>query len=66
MENLAQGLVRELNRNRELLLEYKGIGQPGAFGAAMIEHKIKRGETAQENGDVVEMLRAFSELGETK
>ena len=62
MENLAQGLVRELNRNRELLLEYKKIGAPGVFGAAIIEGKIKRGETAQENGDVAEMLRVFSDL----
>ncbi len=62
MEKLAQGLVRELNRNRELLLEYKKIEQPGAFGAAIIEDKIKRGETAQENGDVAEMLRVFSDL----
>jgi len=66
MENLAQGLVMELNRNRELLLEYKGIGQDGAFGAAMIEYKIKRGEAAQGNGDVIEMLEAFSELENTE
>jgi len=66
MENLAQGLVRELNRNRELLSEYKNIGRPGMFAAVIIEDKIKRGETAQENGDVVEMLRVFSELEETE
>ena len=47
-------------------MEYKGIGQPGVFGAAMIEHKIKRGEAAQGNGDVIEMLKAFSELKESK
>jgi len=66
VENLAQGLVRELNRNRELLSQYKEIGQPGVFGVAIIEGKIKRGETAQGNGDVVQMLRAFSELGDTE
>jgi len=66
MENLAQGLVRELNRNRELLQEYKEIGEPGMFAATMIEDTIKRGEAAQGNGDVVEMLRVFAELEETK
>ena len=66
IENLAQGLVRELNRNRELLLEYKKIGRPGMFGAAIIKDKIKRGEIAQGKDDVVEMLRAFSELEKTE
>jgi len=59
MENLAQGLVRELNRNRELLSEYKNIGRPGMFGAKIIEDKIKRGETAQGSGDVVEINNVF-------
>jgi len=66
MENLAEGLVRELNRNRELLVEYKKLGKPGIFGAAIIEGKIKRGETAQGSDDVVEMLRVFSELEKTE
>lgn len=64
MENLEQGLVRELNRNRELLLEYKKLGKP--FGVEIIGDKIKRGETALGNRDVVEMLRVFSELEKTE
>ncbi len=61
MENLAQGLVRELNRNRELLVAYKEI-PTGAFGAFMIEADIEAGEKAQGNDDVVAMLLAFEKL----
>jgi len=62
MENLAQGLIRELNRNRELLQEYKEIGPAGAFGAKMIEGDIAAGEKAQGDGDVVAMVRVFETL----
>ena len=65
MENLAQGLVRELNRYRELLAVYKEIPN-GMFGAHMIEKDIKAGEAAQGNGDVVTMLRAFETLKNNK
>lgn len=62
MEDLAQALVRELNRNRDLLQVYKEIGPNGAIGARFIELDIKAGEKAQGNGDVIEMLRAFEAL----
>ena len=44
MENLAQGLVRELTRNRELLQAYIEIGPAGVFGARFIERDIMAGE----------------------
>ena len=63
--NLAEGLIEQLNRNRELLAAYKEI-QTGAFGAAMIGADIAAGEKAQGNGDVVAMLRAFESLKNNK
>lgn len=62
MMNLAEGLIQELNRNRELLSEYKAIGPPGQFGATMIALDIKNAEKTQASGDVVEMLRCYESL----
>jgi hypothetical protein len=62
-ENLMDGLLRELNRNRELLKEYEAIPQ-GAFGAMFIRQSIKNGEDAIASGDVVKMLQAYSTLKE--
>lgn len=60
-ENLMDGLMNELNRNRELLALYKSI-PTGAFGAAIINATIIRGEAAIKSGDVIQMLQAYSEL----
>lgn len=66
-ENLAEGLIRELNRNREVLAIYEELpGGVGAFGAAMIRAEIAAGEKALGSGDVVEMVRAFKILQETE
>ncbi len=64
--NLMEGLMDELNRNRELLLQYKSIGIPGQFGAIMIEQDIKSGEDAIKNTDVVEMLKTYGTLQNNK
>lgn len=66
MENLAQGLIKELNRNRELLASYREIGPNGAFGAAAIGQDIETGEKSLGEGDVVEMLRAYESLHNNK
>jgi hypothetical protein len=61
MVNLMDGLLQELNRNRELLKMYQEI-PTGAFGAMMIKRDIDAGESAIKNGDTVEMLRAYQAL----
>jgi len=38
-DNLMEGLLKELNRNKEILVEYEKI-PAGAFGALMIKQKI--------------------------
>jgi hypothetical protein len=61
-ENLVQGLLEEMNRCRELIKEYEGIGSSGAFAIAAIKLDIQAGENALGGGDVVEMLDAFKRL----
>lgn len=65
-ENLMDGLLSELNRNRQLLQEYKNIGPAGMFGAAFIQQAITRGEQAIKEGDVIKMISAYSELKESQ
>lgn len=64
-ENLMSALLRELDRNREILTEYQRIGPEGVFGAAMIKQAINRGTAAIASGNVVEMLQAYESLKET-
>jgi RNA binding exosome subunit len=65
-KNLMDGLMDELNRNRELLKEYEAIGRAGMFGAHFIKQAINNGEQAIRENDVIKMLQAYSELKETK
>ncbi len=61
--NLMEGLLNELNRNRELLTQYKTItGGGGYFGSSFIERDIKRAETAIGKGNTVEMVRVYNKL----
>lgn len=64
MENLMEATLKELNRNRELLEEYKKI-PTGAFGAMMIKQQIERTEKAIASSDVVELLVCYQQLKET-
>ena len=61
-----EGLLAELNRNRELLAVYKSIGPAGAFGATMIEIDITNGETAIAQGDTIAMMASYQELSQNE
>lgn len=63
---LMDGLLNEMNRNRELLKEYESIGWEGRFGAHMIKIAIRNAEQAIRENDVVKILLAYNELKETK
>ena len=63
--NLIEGLLKELQRNRELLELYKSISR-GKFGADIIEQKIKKAEKAIASGDVLKELRCYNELKKSK
>ena len=65
-ETLADGILREQTRARELLGLYREIGPPGTFGAMVIEDVLKRTDRAVMTGDVVEMIRCYGELRDLK
>jgi len=57
-----EGLIQEVNRNKELLKQYEAIGQPGIFGAAMIKRDIEQAEKVMGQGDTIEMLKSYEQL----
>ena len=61
MENLIEGLLKEINRNRELLYEQEKI-PASRFVAICIKDAIDRAEKAITENDVVEMLSLYKEL----
>jgi hypothetical protein len=62
VENLQEGLVRELRRNRELLEMYKSIGPAGMIGASLIRNDIDNGDKALASGDIELMIPAYQAL----
>ena len=63
--NLMEGIMLELARNREALKVYESL-PAGAFASAMIKRTIARAEKAIAGGDVIEMMKVYEELKETK
>lgn len=63
---LVAELIEEINRCRELVKLYEGIGMPGLFGKAMIHAEIIVAEKSLASGDTVMMLKAFAKLKECK
>ena len=64
MATLGEEFPKEQARVRELLGDYKRLGPNGAFGALMLEQVLRRADLAVMSGDVVAMLRSFTELKE--
>ena len=62
--NLMEALLKELNRNREILRHYEEI-PAGAFGAAMIRQSITAAEKSISDGDAVTMLQSYADLQST-
>lgn len=62
VENLQEGLVYELRRNRELLEQYKAIGPAGMIGASLIRIDVDNGDKALASGDVELMISAYQTL----
>ena len=59
--NLAEVLDYEINRNRELLDDYRKI-PTGGFGASMIDLDIRHAVSALASGDVIQILRAYEAM----
>lgn len=63
MENLIEGLQREMNRVREIIKEYESLPKnAGALAAMMMKQSIKNAEEKIAAGDTIEMIQAYSEL----
>jgi argininosuccinate lyase len=63
MENLIEGLQRQMNRVREIIKEYDSLpGGAGAFASSMMKLSIKNAEKQIANGDTIEMMKAYTDL----
>lgn len=62
MGNLMEGLIDQMNRNRELIKHYEAIGAAGNFGRIAIQRDIALAEKAIKDNDVVEMVQAYQNL----
>jgi len=61
-ESLAESLLSEQSRVREILGHYKEIGVAGDFGAMMIEESLCIAEKAVMEGDIAAMISAHENL----
>ena len=61
---LGDEFPKEQARVRELLADYKSIGQSGIFAATIIEGVLAQADRAAISGDLVEMLKAYKRLKE--
>ncbi len=65
-EVLGESFPKQQARVREILGCYKEIGEPGRFGAVMIEQLLQRADRAVIRGDLVEMIAVYQELKEVE
>ena len=67
MPNLVKGLLSEMNRCREILVEYEKLPAPsGTIGAMLIENAIVTAEKAMGEGDTIAMMKCYSSLKDFK
>jgi len=59
---LGDDFPGEQKRVRELLEEYKSIGQAGSFGAMIITGVLERADKAAISGDILAILHSYREL----
>lgn len=61
-----EGLIREQNRVREIIAEYRhpALNGAGEIAARIMEIDIKNAETAMINGDTIAMMTAYTKLKE--
>ena len=64
MSSLAEAYPKEQERMRELLEQYKEIGDPGIFAHTMLSDLLKRADKAAAEQDLVAMVQTFEEMKE--
>jgi hypothetical protein len=62
METLADALLKEMMRVREILGHCNEIGPAAMFCAAFIEQDLRAADAAVMSGDVVAMLQSYKTL----
>lgn len=62
LRSVGDAFPAEQLRLRELIEEYRTIGPAGTFGRLMIEGTLRRADAAMASGDIVQILRAFTEM----
>jgi molybdopterin converting factor small subunit len=61
-ESLADALLSEQKRVRELIPIYQPIGPAGGFAIAMMNRALEDAERAVMDGDVVQMIASLEDL----
>ena len=64
MESLAEALLKEQARVRELIVMYRdpALNGAGNLAAAMMEQSLAAADRAIVSGDVVSMIRCYEDL----
>ena len=62
MSSLAEEYSKEQERLRELISQYKEIGQAGQFALYRLNDILSRSEIAAAEQDTVTMIRCFKEM----
>ena len=67
MDTIGDDLPKQMARIRDVILpEYAAIGQSGIFAATMIRHDLDIAAKAMAEGDLIEMIRVYWRLRNTK
>ena len=64
MGSLGENYPKEQARCRELLQNYRGIGQPGAFAHAELSKLLSRADEALVSGNLMDMICCYEEMRE--
>lgn len=64
--SVATAFPGEQARVRAVLAECRRVGAPGLFAAVMLEDLLRRADTAIASGDVLAILRTYTEMTEVK
>ena len=62
MKTLGDALPEEIERNKELLKQYKALGPCGSFAYALINYDILVAEEAIAKQDLVKMIQIYKKL----
>ena len=67
MTSVGEDFPRQIQRVIELRDQYMALPEgAGAYGALELKFMLQRANEAQASGDIVRILRAYTELSEAK